>query len=189
MRRRVATGFSVVRGGQSGASHIGAQREGEPAFTNADLVTGRPPVPFFCPSNEESLSVLLTGFRDRGPDFAALDLDIFPVSRRPLEVNRVTHAALGLPVKLPTYDIGEILGTFDAEASPVGAIFDPNRRIACIQRSERPAALVGASVPRGTVRASALDPRADLEAALRLTARGQGEDRVVGAGTVSLVMA
>jgi hypothetical protein len=186
MRRRVATGFSVVRGGQSGASHIGAQREGEPAFTNADLVTGRPPVPFFCPSNEESLSVLLTGFRDRGPDFAALDL---PVSRRPLEVNRVTHAALGLPVKLPTYDIGEILGTFDAEASPVGAIFDPNRRIACIQRSERPAALVGASVPRGTVRASALDPRADLEAALRLTARGQGEDRVVGAGTVSLVMA
>jgi len=119
------------------APHISAfDQAGEPAFTNADLVTGRPLVLLFCPLDEESSTAGLAGFRDRHEDFETLDATLFAFSRRPLEINRAIHAALGLPFKLLADDVGEIFRAFDVEAAPVAAVLDPNHRIARILRAE-----------------------------------------------------
>jgi peroxiredoxin/predicted 2-oxoglutarate/Fe(II)-dependent dioxygenase YbiX len=129
------------------APHISAlDQAGEPAFTNADLVTGRPLVLLFCPPDEASSSAMLTGFRDRHGDFVALDTNIFAFSRQPLEARRQTHAALDLPFKLLADDVGDIFRAFDVEGAPVAAVLDPNHRVARILRGATPASLAPASL-------------------------------------------
>jgi peroxiredoxin len=141
------------------APHISALDEvGEPAFTNADLVTGRPLVLLFCPPDGDLPAATLTAFRDRGENFAALDVNIFAVSRLPIEANRATYAALRLPFKLLTDATGDIFRSFGAEGAPLAVILDPNHRIARILRADAPAVLADAALaylrasfpPRGT---------------------------------------
>jgi peroxiredoxin len=166
------------------APHISALDEtGEPAFTNADLVTGRPLVLLFCPPDGDLPTATLTAFRDRGGDFAALDVNIFAVSRLPIEDNRATHAALWLPFKLLTDATGDIFRSFGAEGAPLAVILDPNHRIARILRADAPTDLADAALaylrasfpPRGT--------RVQAQAPILLLPRVLGETdcaRLVG---------
>src|SRR5262245_19211624 len=64
-------------------------QNGEPAFSHADLVTGKPLLLLFCPPGVgESSTPLLAAFRDRGEEFAALEANLHAVSRLPIELNR-----------------------------------------------------------------------------------------------------
>ena len=127
------------------APHVVALDErGEPAHSNADLVTGRPLVLLFCPSGEAA-TVLLGAFRDRAAEFAALDAVVRAVSREPLETNGAAHAALGLPFKLLTDATGNIFRTYGAGGAQV-VVLDPNHRVAGILREHADAALADAAL-------------------------------------------
>jgi peroxiredoxin/predicted 2-oxoglutarate/Fe(II)-dependent dioxygenase YbiX len=127
------------------APHVIALDErGERAYSNADLVTGRPLLLLFCPSDAEPGAELLAAFRDRGVEFAALEADIHAVSRRPIEANRAAHAALQLPFKLLTDATGDIFRTYGADAGPLAVVLDPNHRVARMLRDSAPADLADA---------------------------------------------
>jgi len=129
------------------APHVVALDEtGERAFSNADLVTGKPLLLLFCPPGGEPPAALLAAFRDRAEDFASLETNIYAVSRLPIEVNRAAHAALQLPFKLLTDATGDIFRTYGVEGAPVTVILDPNHRIARILRDSAPAALADATL-------------------------------------------
>lgn len=129
------------------APHVAALDEtGERAFSNADLVTGRPLVLLFCPPGVEPPTAWLAAFRDRGADFAALEANVHAVSRLPIEANRAAHAALRLPFKLLTDATGDIFRTYGADGAPQAVILDPNHRIARILRDGAPAALADAAL-------------------------------------------
>ena len=134
------------------APHVSAlDQTGEPTFTNADLVTGRALVLLIGPDESGALTATLAAFRDRNADFAALDVNLFAVSRQPIEANRATHADLALPFKLLTDATCDISGAFGVENSPVAVIIDPNHRIARILRAgarapQDPASLADATL-------------------------------------------
>jgi peroxiredoxin/predicted 2-oxoglutarate/Fe(II)-dependent dioxygenase YbiX len=128
------------------APHIVALDEkGEPTYSNADLITGRPLVLLFCPSGEAA-TALLAAVRDRAAEFAALDTNIHAVSRQPVEANGAVHAALRLPFKLLTDATGNIFGTYGAGGGSTAVILDPNHRVARILREPLPAALADAAL-------------------------------------------
>jgi peroxiredoxin len=127
------------------APPVGALDEtGAPAFTHADLVTGRPLVLLFCPADDDSFQETLIAFRDRAADFAGLDALVFAFSRMAPEENRATHAALQLPFKLMSDPTGGIYRSYGAEVASLAVILDRNHRIARILRISAPAALVDA---------------------------------------------
>ena len=129
------------------APHVVALDEtGERAFSYADLVTGRPILLLFCPSDGEPPTALLAAFRDRGADFALLEANIYAVSRLPIEANRAAHAALRLSFKLLTDASGDIFRTYGAEGATAAVILDSNHRIARILRDSAPAALADAAL-------------------------------------------
>jgi peroxiredoxin len=129
------------------APHVVALDEtGEQAFSNADLVTGKPLVLLFCPPGGEPPTAWLAAFRDRSEHFAALEANIHAVSRLAGGANRATHAALRLPFKLLTDATGEIFRTYGADSAPAAVILDPNHRIARILRAGAPAALADAAL-------------------------------------------
>lgn len=129
------------------APHVVALDEkGERAFSNDDLVTGRPLLLLFCPSDSGAAAVWLAAFRDRAPAFASLEANIHAVSRLPLDANQAAHAALGLPFKLLTDATGDIFRTYGAEGAPFAAILDPNHRIARMLRADAPAVLAEAAL-------------------------------------------
>ena len=129
------------------APHIVAQDEkGAPAYSNADLVTGRPILLLFCPPGSEASTALLVAFRDRSADFAALDVNIHAASRQPLAANGAIHAALGLPFKLLTDATGDIFRAYGAEGGSLAVILDPNHRVARILREPAPASLADAAL-------------------------------------------
>jgi peroxiredoxin/predicted 2-oxoglutarate/Fe(II)-dependent dioxygenase YbiX len=129
------------------APHVVALDEkGERAFSNDDLVTGRPLLLLFCPSDRESSTALLTVFRDRAPAFASLETNLHAVSRRPLDGNQAVHAALRLPFKLLTDATGDIFRIYAAEDPPIAVVLDPNHRIARMLRDSAPVALADAAL-------------------------------------------
>ncbi|MFN8559904.1 MAG: 2OG-Fe(II) oxygenase [Dehalococcoidia bacterium] len=146
---RAAAGPGPARPLEAGdpAPHVQALDErGEHAYSNADLVTGRPLLLLFCPSGGDGPTALLTTFRDHGVAFAALDTTIQAVSRLPLEANRALHAGLGLPFTLLTDASGDIFRTYGAGDAPQAVILDPGHRLARILRAAAPAALAEASL-------------------------------------------
>jgi len=129
------------------APHVVAVDEtGELAYSNADLVTGRPLLLLFCPPSGEAAAELLAAFRDRAAAFASLEAGIHAVSRLPVDANQAAHAAQRLPFKLLTDATGDIFRTYGAEGAPVAVILDPNHRVARMLRDNAPAALADAAL-------------------------------------------
>ena len=127
------------------APHVVAVDEtGELAYSNADLVTGRPLLLLFCPPGGEAPGAVLAAFRDRGAAFASLEVNIHAVSRLPADANRAAHAALRLPFKLLTDATGDIFRTYGAEGVPLAVVLDPNHRVARMLRDGTPAGLADA---------------------------------------------
>jgi peroxiredoxin len=123
---------------------VAVDETGELAYSNADLVTGRPLLLLFCPSGGEAPGALLAAFRDRAAAFASLEAGIHAVSRLPVDANQAAHAALRLPFKLLTDATGDIFRTYGAEGAPLAVILDPNHRVARMLRGSAPAALADA---------------------------------------------
>ena len=133
-------------GRRSGAARGALDENGEPAYSHADLVTGKPLVLLFCPLGDGGLpTALLAAFRDRSADFAALEAGVHALSRLPVEANRAAHATLGLPFKLLADATGDVFRTYGAEGAATAVILDPNHRIARILRADAPAALADAA--------------------------------------------
>ncbi len=129
------------------APPVGALDEtGTPVFSRADLVMGRPLVLLFGPSDDGSLQEMLIAFRDRGGDFAALDVLVFAFSRGAPEANRALHAALALPFKLLSDPDGSIHASYGVEAASLAVILDRNHRIARILRAPTAAALAASAL-------------------------------------------
>jgi peroxiredoxin/predicted 2-oxoglutarate/Fe(II)-dependent dioxygenase YbiX len=143
---RASPGGRPLEAGDPAPHVVALDETGERTFSNADLVTGRPLVLLFCPPGGEPPTALLAAFRDRGEAFAALEANIYAVSRQPIEANGATHAALRLPFKLLTDATGAIFRTYGADGAPAAVILDPNHRIARILRDSAPAALADAAL-------------------------------------------
>jgi peroxiredoxin/predicted 2-oxoglutarate/Fe(II)-dependent dioxygenase YbiX len=146
---RAATSPGTARPLEAGdpAPHVQAlDEQSERAYSNADLVTGRPLLLLFCPPGGEGPAGLLAAFRDRHADFAALDATIHAVSRQPLEANRAAHASLRLPFKLLTDATGDIFRTYGAGDALLAVILDPAHRIARMLRAATPADLAEAAL-------------------------------------------
>ncbi|HWA45444.1 MAG TPA: redoxin domain-containing protein [Hypericibacter adhaerens] len=107
---------------------------GEPAFSNADQITGRPLLLLFCPAGGEA--ALLAGFRDHAAEFAALETIIFAISRQAVAANQAWHAALHLPFTLLSDSGGGIFRTYGATEAPLVIILDPDHRVARVLRAD-----------------------------------------------------
>ena len=154
------------------APPVGALDEtGAPAFTYADLVTGRPLVLLFDPSGGDSLQETLIAFRDRGADFAALDAPVFAVSRQAPEANGVVHAALALPFKLLSDPDGSIHASYGAASASLAVVLDRNHRIARILRAPTAAALADSAVAWLRVNFPPLGLRVQAQAPILLLPR------------------
>ncbi len=126
---------------------VALDEDGEPAYSHADLVTGKPLVLLFCPPGDGGLpTTLLVAFRDCSADFAALETGVYALSRLPVETNRAAHASLRLPFKLLADATGDVFRTYGAEGAATAVILDPNHRIARILRDSAPAALADAAL-------------------------------------------
>lgn len=129
------------------APHVVALDEnGESAFSNDDVVTGRPLLLLFCPSDAEAAAAWLAAFRDRATAFASLETNLQAVSRLPLDANQAAHAALRLPFRLLTDATGDIFRTYGAEGAPLAVVLDPNHRVAHMLRDSAPTALAEAAL-------------------------------------------
>ncbi|MGH6959911.1 MAG: 2OG-Fe(II) oxygenase [Dongiaceae bacterium] len=129
------------------APHVVALDEnGESAFSNDDVVTGRPLLLLFCPSDAEAAAAWLAAFRDRATAFASLETNLRAVSRLPLDANQAAHAALRLPFRLLTDATGDIFRTYGAEGAPLAVVLDPNHRVAHMLRDSAPTALAEAAL-------------------------------------------
>lgn len=124
--------------GDPGPFIVANDQNGAPAYSHADLVTGRPIVLLFGAVAEgEAARRCLCTFRDRAADFAALETTIFAISGADLDDARRLHAALDLPFTLlmdATGSIGQAYGRASGGApQPIVAIvLDPAHRIARI---------------------------------------------------------
>ena len=126
---------------------VALDENGEPAYSHADLVTGRPLVLLFCPlGGGEPPTAFLAAFRDRHDALAALEATVYGLSRLPVEAIRAAHAALKLPFKLLTDSTGDVFRTYGADGEATAVILDPNHRIARILRDSAPAALADATL-------------------------------------------
>jgi len=123
---------------------VAFDQNGEPAYSHADLVTGRPLLLLFCPSDAGEAAALLGSFRDSDAAFTALDATIYAVTRAPAEANRTVHAELNLPFKLLADSTGDIFRTYGAGDAPAAVVLDRNHRIARILQDSAPAALADA---------------------------------------------
>ena len=63
---------------------VALDQEGEPAYSHADLVVGKPLVLLFCPGGDLP-APLLAAFRDAHAAFQALEASIYALSRQPVE--------------------------------------------------------------------------------------------------------
>jgi peroxiredoxin/predicted 2-oxoglutarate/Fe(II)-dependent dioxygenase YbiX len=122
---------------------VALDQDGEPAYSHADLVAGRPLVLLFCPADG---SDVLVAFRDRHEAFAAVEAGIFAVTRGPVEANRAAHAALQLQFKLLADATGDVFRAYGADVGATAVILDPNHRIARVLSGAAPATLAEATL-------------------------------------------
>jgi peroxiredoxin/predicted 2-oxoglutarate/Fe(II)-dependent dioxygenase YbiX len=125
---------------------VALDQEGEPAYSHADLVTGKPLVLMFCPGDGDLPAPLVAGFRDAHEAFEALETTVFMLSRLPVEANRAAHAALRLPFKLLADSTGDVFRTYGADGAVTIVILDCSHRVAAILRDGAGGPLVEAAL-------------------------------------------
>jgi peroxiredoxin len=113
---------------------VALDQDGEPAFSHADLVAGKPLVLLFCPGEDALPVSLLAEFRDSHESFQAAEATVFVLSRLPVEANRAVHRSMDLPFKLLADATGNIFRSFGADGAATAVILDSNHRIADILR-------------------------------------------------------
>jgi peroxiredoxin/predicted 2-oxoglutarate/Fe(II)-dependent dioxygenase YbiX len=125
---------------------VALDQEGAPAYSHADLVTGRPLVLLFCRTDGDVPAPQLTAFRDAHPAFEAVEATVFALTRLPVESNRAAHAALQLPFKLLADSTGDVFRTYGADGAATVVILDCNHRIAAVLRDGAAEPLVDATL-------------------------------------------
>lgn len=122
---------------------------GEPAFSHADHLAGRPLVLLFCPTDGSALpESLLAAFRARHGEMAALAVTLFVLSRLPPEVGRATRQVMQLPFKLLSDTSGNVFSGYgiDATGAATVVVLDRNHRVARILRETAPDRLAAATL-------------------------------------------
>jgi len=118
---------------------VALDEEGQPAFSHADALAGRPLILLFCAARGEVLpEQFLVAFRERSIALAELQATLFGLSRLPAPTNLAVHRSLRLPFKLLADATGAVFRGYGVDAATVDpttvVIVDPDHRVAAILR-------------------------------------------------------
>jgi len=139
----------MLEAGDPAPRVVALDQDGQPAFSHADVLAGKPLVLLFCPTPDGTLPApLLVAFRERHAALAEFQATLFAVSRLPVEASQAAHRALQLPFQLLADATGAVFNGYGVDAAKADAaialIIDPDHRIARVMREDSPERLAGA---------------------------------------------